>query len=1138
MSSPVPLIAEALRQVTENDLRDLVGDSALRRGRSYATQSRVNALQVTGPTTVSAAVRGQGRVYRTEAEIAPDGEVLGGDCSCPVGGDCKHVVALVITARQTFGLAGAASGGRSRPTGRTLAPALAQPPAWERLLGGVLAAPSAASQFTPLGLLIDLQAPRGGPYAADPHRTHPRPVLRPVIPGKTGWVRTGVSWSGLDHYGYGQVRLDPRQKDALHRLLNSGAGHYRYYSQPDWLNLETLDDGWLPALRHCRRVGIELLTDQRHSGRVVLADEPATITFDLTGTPDGGVRITPQVTLPDELDAHTDTSMWVTVGAPPTGLWSRDGADLLLAAFETALDVETHRALQHGPVDVPPADVARFLAEAVPLLAKRFRVESPDASVEIPEVAPPRLTLLVTHLPGLRLGLDWSFCYAVGETAVTIPIDSADHLALRDAAAEAALLTDVAARHLPRSVVPASLLAGGSPGGPPGGAPSGAARPAARPTLAGFDVVTFVDQLLPGLEQDPSIDVTVDGEPITYTEAPEPPSVRLSVTESTDAHDWFDLGVEVTVGAEQVPISDLVTAFTLGQQQVILPTGTWFRVDRPELAELQRLVEEARALQDDPRGPLRLSPYHADLWAELEALGVVEEQSERWARLVKGLTASSSEPVAAPSGLQASLRPYQHEGFEWLTFLRRHGLGGILADDMGLGKTLQALAMILLERSDPAAGPQPTASVSDGAAPAPGAGPDAPGRAPWLVVAPASVLAVWAGEVARFAPQLRVVVLPSTTTRRGTGVAEAVSEADLVVTSYAVFRLDDEEFRDVQWAGLILDEAQAVKNHQAVTYQCVRRLAAPVRFAITGTPMENNLMELWSLLSIVAPGLFPHPKAFTEHFRRPIESGSAPELLATLRRRIRPVMLRRTKQSVALDLPPKQEQLVRVELPPRHRRIYDRGLARQRQRVLGLLEDAGRNRIAIFRALTLLRQLSLHPGLVDDEHLGMSCAKIDTLLEMLEPVLAEGHRALVFSQFTSFLALVRQRLDERGLSYSYLDGRTRKRQQVVEEFRTGQNPVFLISLKAGGVGLTLTEADYVFLLDPWWNPAVEAQAVDRTHRIGQDKPVNVYRLVSGDTIEDKVVALQERKRELFASVVDEGALASGVLSAEDIRGLL
>ena len=573
---------------------------------------------------------------------------------------------------------------------------------------------------------------------------------------------------------------------------------------------------------------------------------------------------------------------------------------------------------------------------------------------------------------------------------------------------------------------------------------------------------------------------------------------------------------------DNAPIRTLVTALTLGEEHVILPSGTWFRVDRPELQELRRLIDEARAMSDDPKGPLRLSAYQADLWAELEELGVVQEQSERWRSLVAGLAGAAEgaplEPVEVPAGLAATLRHYQHSGFEWLTFLRRSGLGGILADDMGLGKTMQTLAMILQAVQD---------REGERAA-----------YPPFVVVAPTSVLPTWLAEAARFAPSLRVVALGETTKRRGGSIAAAVAGADLVVTTYAVFRIDAEAFRECAWSALILDEAQFVKNHQSQVYQCARLLPAPTKLAITGTPMENNLMELWALLSIVAPGLFPRPGAFQEHFRRPIESGAAPERLDTLRRRIRPVMLRRTKEAVASELPPKQEQIIEVALSPRHRRIYDRVLAHERQRILGLLDDAQRNRIAILRSLTRMRRLCLDPVLDDPAHAGIGSAKVDALLELLTPVLAEGHQALVFSQFTGFLATVRARLDAEGIGYAYLDGRTRKREDVIASFRSGERPVFLVSLKAGGFGLTLTEADYVFLLDPWWNPATETQAIDRTHRIGQDKHVFVYRLVATDTIEDKVLALQARKRELFARVIDEGALASGVLSAEDIRGLL
>jgi len=337
----------------------------------------------------------------------------------------------------------------------------------------------------------------------------------------------------------------------------------------------------------------------------------------------------------------------------------------------------------------------------------------------------------------------------------------------------------------------------------------------------------------------------------------------------------------------------------------------------------------------------------------------------------------------------------------------------------------------------------------------------------------------------------------------------------------------------------VLDEAQFVKNHRAKTYQCARLLDAPFKLAITGTPLENSLMDLWALLSIVAPGLFPSPQRFTDEFRKPIESGQAPEVLASLRRRIRPLMLRRTKDNVARDLPPKVEQVLHVTLNPAHQKIYQTHLQRERQRILGMIDDVQKHRIAIFRSLTLLRQLSLDPSLVDKKYAGtVRSSKIDALMEQLEEVVAEGHRALVFSQFTGFLALVRARLTEAGIDHCYLDGRTRDRPRRIAEFREGDAPVFCISLKAGGFGLTLTEADYVFVLDPWWNPAAEAQAVDRTHRIGQDKTVMVYRLVAVDTIEEKVVALQQRKRDLFQQVVEDEAMMSSPLTADDIRELL
>ncbi|MEO7061172.1 MAG: DEAD/DEAH box helicase, partial [Lapillicoccus sp.] len=780
--------------------------------------------------------------------------------------------------------------------------------------------------------------------------------------------------------------------------------------------------------------------------------------------------------------------------------------DLHLTRLDPPLDRNQARFLALGTVRIPSEDVDRFLTTHAPGLSRQVSLVSSDGSVEFPEVQRPTLGLVVTHERSHRVVLRWHFRYAVGERVVTVLPDKGGTGGVpRDTAAETTLLAGPAAVI---GVPGLRITVGGQP----------RLVPVAR--LSGLAMLAFLDDVLPDLLTDPDVDVTVEGEPLDYEEADEAPLVRLTVTDpgkpsTTGGTDWFDLGVNVTVGGETVPLATLLTALTHGEGHVILDSGTWFRTDQPELQELRRILDEARAIQDDPEAPIRLTPYQADLWAELVGLGVVDEQSERWAASVAALGGRDGLPVpTVPEGLNATLRPYQVEGFQWLTLLRRAGLGGILADDMGLGKTIQALAMTLDARADDPTGP------------------------PVLVVAPTSVLTTWAGEVARFCPQLRVVTLGATSRKRGTTVVEAVAGADLVLTSYAVFRLDAVGFREAAWSTLVLDEAQFAKNHQSLVHQCARRLPARVKLAITGTPMENNLMELWSLLSIVAPGLFPSPQRFSEVYRRPIENGSAPERLEILRSRIRPVVLRRTKEAVATDLPPKQEQTLEVTLSPKHRRIYDTHLQRERQKLLGLLEDAEHNRIAIFRSLTRLRQLSLDPALIDAEHEDVGSAKLDTLLEMLDPIIAEGHRVLVFSQFTSFLARLRRRLDDAGIAHAYLDGSTRDRAGAIGGFRDGDAPVFLISLKAGGFGLNLTEADYVFLLDPWWNPAAEAQAIDRTHRIGQDKHVMVYRLVSADTIEEKVVALQARKRELFGQVIDGGAMHGGAITTDDIRGLL
>jgi superfamily II DNA or RNA helicase len=852
---------------------------------------------------------------------------------------------------------------------------------------------------------------------------------------------------------------------------------------------------------------------------VRLAEEPATVVLDACRSEgDGAITVSPTLRIPGSEEAGTsaaghtgrrDGEALGFVGTPPHGVFVWGAGRLLVARLDPALDAPMGALVTGGEaVHIPAEEAPRFLALYYPVLRQRASVESSDGSVAFPQIRPPRLALSVRFEPGHRALLRWSFAYTVGDETLTVPIGESSGGPARDRAAEAALLGSLDVL----DAVPGLRVDVGSE-----------RRLVPEQRLRGLDTATFAGEVLPVLRERDDIALTVEGAPLDYAEAEEAPLITVSASEpsggqTADSGDWFDLGITVTIAGEDVPFMPLFTALAHGDGHLILDSGTWFSLDRPELHALRRLIEEARSLQDRESTTLRVTRWQAGLWEELASLGVVGHQSERWSKAVGALLDLEAIPrPEPPAGLRAELRDYQRDGYHWLSLLWDHQLGGVLADDMGLGKTLQTLAM--------AARAHELGSLTP--------------EAPLLIVAPTSVVSTWQREAARFCPDLRVAAVTETRRRSGQCLAEAVDGAHLVVTSFALFRIDEEAFRGPSWSGLVLDEAQFVKNHQAKTYQVARRLPAPFKLAITGTPLENSLMDLWALLSIVAPGLFPSPQRFTELYRRPIESGEAPELLGTLRRRIRPLMLRRTKEQVARDLPPKIEQVLSVTLNPAHQRVYQTHLQRERQRVLGMLDDVDRNRIAILRSLTVLRQLSLDVSLVDKGAPGrVRSSKIDALVEQLQELAAEGHRALVFSQFTGFLRLVRERLGAEGIGHVYLDGRTRDRPRRIAEFTEGDAPVFLISLKAGGSGLTLTEADYVFVLDPWWNPAVEAQAVDRTHRIGQDKTVMVYRLVAEGTIEEKVLELQQRKRDLFARVVDADGAMGAPLNADDIRGLL
>ncbi|MCW2750580.1 MAG: box helicase, partial [Aeromicrobium sp.] len=636
----------------------------------------------------------------------------------------------------------------------------------------------------------------------------------------------------------------------------------------------------------------------------------------------------------------------------------------------------------------------------------------------------------------------------------------------------------------------------------------------------------------------PGIKVESHGTAPDYRELTGTPQLVVTTIPS-EKNDWFDLGVTVTVDGRTIPFLPLFKALAKGRRRLLLVDGSFLALNHPALKALSDLIEESRDLTEWEPVP-SISRHQISLWSDFEDLADEAVAAVEWRALLAETRNDSPRPVDPPIGLKATLRPYQLDGFAWLAYLWRHRLGGILADDMGLGKTVQCLTLIQhvieSEKPDP--------------------------RRPFLIVAPTSVMSNWISEAERFTPDLVVRQMSTTEATGKVPIADVVSGADIVVTSYALLRLDFDAYQAIAqssgWAGLMLDEAQFVKNPGSKVHAAALDLQVPFKLAVTGTPLENSLTDLQALFAIVAPGLFASAPRFLNDYVRPIEqsrpgiargigagnteqvnAATRKERLAKLRRRIRPFLLRRTKELVAADLPAKQEQTLRIDLAPEHRDLYDLFLQRERQKLFRLLgDDFNLNKFIVFRSLTLLRLLALDASLIGDEYSEMPSSKLDALFEQLDDVVAEGHRALIFSQFTSYLAKVKRRLDAAGISYVYLDGSTRNRAEVIAEFKTGSAPVFLISLKAGGFGLNLTEADYVFLLDPWWNPASEEQAIDRTHRIGQDKNVMVYRLVATDTIEEKVLALQQRKASLFNSVIDDEALFSAALTADDIRDLL
>ncbi len=573
-----------------------------------------------------------------------------------------------------------------------------------------------------------------------------------------------------------------------------------------------------------------------------------------------------------------------------------------------------------------------------------------------------------------------------------------------------------------------------------------------------------------------------------------------------DRKDWFGLEGALEIDGERLGLAVVLDAVRRGQRYLRLEGRRFLALE----GRLRERLSALSALTREDHGKLALGPLSALAVEDLADDGAHFDASRSWSELrARARHAMALEP-ALPEGLSATLRPYQADGYQWMMRLAAWGVGACLADDMGLGKTVQALTMLL-------------ARAAEG---------------PALVVAPTSVCAGWLREAARFAPSLHVAL------HAGEGRTDRLGRlgpSSVIVASYGVLVRDAEALADVPFATLVLDEAQAVKNAETQRAKAARQIRAPFRVALSGTPIENHLGELWSLFRVISPGLFGSWEGFRDRFAQPIERGNA-EAKALLGRLLRPFVLRRTKAQVAPELPPRTEVELAVELSEEERRLYEDArlaiVARLRNTEAALAEGSRDPRFEALAGLTRLRRLACHPRLYDARS-NVSSSKLQRVLRLLDDLRENGHRALVFSQFTSHLALVREALDARGVVYQYLDGQTPQleRQRRVDAFQVGQGELFLISLKAGGTGINLTAADYVLHLDPWWNPAVEDQATDRAHRIGQDKPVTVYKLVARGTVEDAILEMQRDKRALVSGLLEEGDPVAR-LSTEEMISLL
>ena len=581
--------------------------------------------------------------------------------------------------------------------------------------------------------------------------------------------------------------------------------------------------------------------------------------------------------------------------------------------------------------------------------------------------------------------------------------------------------------------------------------------------------------------------------------------LEIKVNESID---WFDIRAIVRFGDFEIPFNELRKLINKKRREITLPNGevavipeTWLT----DYAELFAFMEE-----DETGQQLKLRKHHLSLVQDLNNGNLAQVTMDRKLQKLQGF--EEIEDYQMPCGFKGELRPYQKAGYNWMRFLADYSFGGCLADDMGLGKTVQTLALLESQHNE---GESSTS----------------------LLIMPTSLIYNWQIEAKKFTPNLKVLIYAGSQREKN---AESFVNYDLVITSYGITRIDIEILKSFYFNYVILDESQAIKNPDSLIARSVLQLKSRHRLILTGTPLENSTMDLWSQISFINPGLLGHEKYFKNEFQLPIEKKQDVEKTRKLNVIIKPFILRRQKSQVAKDLPEKIESIKFSEMTSEQAEKYDEVKSYYRNKILDTIERSGikKSQLLLLQGLTKLRQIANHPKMVEDDFEGGS-GKLEDITYMIESALSEGHKILIFSQFVKHLSIVKKYFDDQQMSYAYLDGATKDRQGQVDLFQKNKDiKLFLISLRAGGLGLNLTEADYVFLLDPWWNPAIEEQAVDRAHRIGQKKTVFTYKFIARNTVEEKILALQKNKLKLASDLITTEESFIKKLTTDDISELL